>query len=368
MIGARERGIYKTVTYLYIIKYIENLIEMAKEKMQSKDVGVADFAGYLIDFIMKLFSIIFKGKEISRRGAHALALFILTISILYPNTIFPNDIDGFIKIYGVSSIFFSYFLIDALQNFDKINRILRRFQQKTDLAYEDIINNVVTGNQVENLLNTISFNCNQLKNIINHLKANNQFTRLAQHNLLLKSNDFTIDTDDYIQQLLIGDEVNGINEKWDSLAICTYIEIKKSKLSDSFLKKMYERYKDDPSIVFSMGRFQHCPHFVGVGDLNKRLLLAGRKVPSVKLQKVIMNVLRIVIFVILLVPIVQFLPVIEDVEMLYVIGLSVFFVIGNLVLDWLNVELIKMGVKKSMQTQKIDMVIINIDKFMSDIT
>ena len=118
---------------------------MNKEKIQNKDVFVADFAGYLIDFIMKLFRIIFKGKEISRQGAHAFALFILTVSILYPNTTFPDNLIGFLKIYGVSFLFFSYFMIDALQNFDRIDRILRKFQQKTDLAYEDIINDVVTG-------------------------------------------------------------------------------------------------------------------------------------------------------------------------------------------------------------------------------
>lgn len=338
---------------------------MVKEKMQRKDVFVADFAEYLIDFIMKSFSIIFKGKEISRKGANALALFILTITILYPNTTFPNNIGDFIKIYGVSSIFLIYFLVDVLQNVDKINRILRKFQQKTDLAYEDIMNNTVTGDEVENLLNSISFNCNQLENIIHHLRANNQFTRLAQYNLLLKSNDFTIDTDNYIQQLLVEDEVNGENEKWDSLAICTYIRIKKLKLSESFSKKIYEKYKDEPSIVFCMGRFLH---IIDVEGSNKRLLLAGNKMPFIRLQRIIMGIYKILIVVPLALSVFQLALLGNNEYQLYAVLSVVFFAIGVSAINWLRVELIKFRIKKSFKYQNINPDDINFDKLIYDLT
>lgn len=356
------------------------MIKMNKEKIQNKDVFVADFAGYLIDFIMKLFRIIFKGKEISRQGAHAFALFILTVSILYPNTTFPDNLIGFLKIYGVSFLFFSYFMIDALQNFDRIDRILRKFQQKTDLAYEDIINDVVTGDELANLLNSTSFSCEQLKEIINHLEENNQFTRLAQYNLLLRSNDFTIKTDNYIQELLTKHEENKENEEneeknkddeknkdgsFDSLAICTYVENKKFKLNDSIIKNFYEIYINEPSVIFTIGRYHH---YIDVDDFNKKYLTAGKNIRRNTTQKIFIALLKIFVIVPLIWSSIQMLPVAETEDLKYTIISLVVFIIGAFSIEWINTKLNVSRIKKSLKNQKIDISTINIEKFIDDVT
>ena len=338
---------------------------MTKEKIQNKDVFVADFAGYLIDFIMKLFRISFKGKEISRQGAHAFALFILTVSILYPNTTFPDNLFGFLKLYGISFLFFSYFMVDALQNFDRIDRILRKFQQKTDLAYEDIINDVVTGDELANLLNSTAFSCEQLKEIIQHLEENNQFTRLAQYNLLLRSNDITIKTDNYIQQLLTKDEEKNKDGSFDSQAICTYIKNKKFKLNDSIIKNFYQKYINEPSVIFTIGRYHH---YIDIDDFNNKYLIAGKNIRRNTTQKIFIIVLKIFIIIPLIWYSIQMLPVAETEDLKYTIISMVVFMIGAFSIDWINTKLNISRIKKSLKNQKIDISTINIEKFIDDVT
>ena len=153
-----------------------------EEKRTNKDDFVADPVEYLVDLIINLFRILFKDKELSRKGVNALLLCVLTALLIRKHTESPMSIYGVISLYWIPLIFLSYFLIDALQNIDRINKIFRKLQQKTDVAYEDIMDDKVANYNVEYYLGSISFKTEQIKNIINPMiifqKGDNQLSKM----------------------------------------------------------------------------------------------------------------------------------------------------------------------------------------------
>ena len=332
-----------------------------EEKNTYKDVFVSDIAGYFINLIMNLFSIIFKGKEISRKGAHAFALSILTASTLIPNTTFPTNVMGFIKMYIIPLVFLSYFIIDVLQNFDWFDRFLKKIQGKNDLACEDIKSDIVTSNDVENLLYSISFTCEQLKEIVLYLRKNNQFTRTAQYYLLTKSKKFSIKTDNYIKQSLKIDA-------WDSLAVCIYLKRKRFNLSDDFIKELYVKYKYEPTVVFNIGQYHH---FLVTDDLNKKFLLAGKNMrwytPSI--FKTIVILYLIVIMSPFIWVFFNYPPPYNSInEMLYPMISLFIFAVGLYLTERSKYELHDFLIKKSLKNQDIDLSTINLSKFLDEVT
>ena len=329
--------------------------------VKKKDVLISDFPGYLIDLIMNLFKIVFKGKEISKKGSIAFSLFLLTASLLYKNTTFPESIIDIIKLYSWPLIFFSYFMVDALQNFDSFSRLLRKIQQKTNLAYEDIINNKCTASEIENLLYSSSFTCEQLRDIISYLRQNNQFTRSGQYNLLLKSSDFKTNTDNYIQHSLIKKD-----DDWDSLAVCTYIKHKKFNLNRDFIINLFDKYGNDLAVAFTIGRYQH---FAEAEGLKNDLLLAGKNTHKGSSQKIIISLLKIfgvvpIIWVLLNYPI----PITAFDGIIYLALSAIFIPVWLNFSNWGDDKLNETRVKKSLKEQNINLSTIDINKFLEDIS
>ena len=331
------------------------------ENVKKKDVNIPDFSSLFIDLIRNLFKIIFKGKEISEKGAIALSLFVLTFSLLYNNTTFPDNIIDIIKLYSWPSLFFIYFIVNVSQNFEYFSRLLRKIQQKTNLAYEDIINDKCTASEVEDLLYSSSFTCEQLRGIISHLRQNNQFTRSGQYNLLLKSSDFKINTDNYIQHSLIKKD-----DDWDSLAVCTYIKHKKFNLNRDFIINLFDKYGNDLAVAFTIGRYQH---FAEAEGLKNDLLLAGKNTHKGSSQKIIISLLKIfgvvpIIWVLLNYPI----PITAFDGIIY-LALSVIFIpVWLNFSNWGDDKLNETRVKKSLKEQNINLSTIDINKFLEDIS
>ena len=312
-----------------------------EEKKNNKDVFVADAVEYLVDLIINLFGILFKGGELSRKGVNTLLLFFLTAFLIQKHTELPMSIKGVISLYWIPLIFLSYFLIDALQNIDRINKIFRKLQQKTDVAYEDIMYDKVANDNVENYLGSISFETEQIKNIINHLREHNQFTRYAQYTLLLRSSKFSSKTDGLIQESLI-------KEGWDPVAICIYVKQKRFNLDDSFIKKLSEKYNNEPGVIFNIGRYQH---FMNVADINKKYLNAGQNLRS---STKLFNFLYLSFLAApFLYAIIYLKAPFDEKEVVLLWIISTFLVIGVLLFNWVSMQIVKFRVKKSLKKENM---------------
>lgn len=205
---------------------------MGKENI----ISVSGPVSYLVDLIIQISKTITKGRGLSKNGVNALLLFLLTAGLLFTHTEMPITYSGILKLYSVPLIFLIYFIVDLGKNIEKVNRFFKRLQQRTEFTYDNIMNG--------------TFSFEQIKNIIEKLVNDGQFTPNVQNNLLRNEEIYRIDTLPYIKESLV-------NIDWAPSAVCIFLSKMSKNLPKEYLDKLIKKYDGHPSVLVALGYFHH---------------------------------------------------------------------------------------------------------------
>jgi len=236
-----------------VIRIAEEKARKRKERFPSKekirqDPSFADVASFLVGLISRVFFSI-TGKELQEDAEKAFAYFLVFFSLIIGIVGWPKNLSDLMHIYwGAPLVFLLYSVFVAGQNWKQINRFFKKFQQRTELAFIDIIEDRVHHDDLEILLSTMSFNLDQIEEIIEHLKKRDQFTPNAQCSLLSNKKVYGTEIFPFIKDSLI-------SEDWESSAICIFLIESEGRLDEEYIKKLIEKYKGRKSIIFCVGRY-----------------------------------------------------------------------------------------------------------------
>lgn len=203
---------------------------------------------YVSDLIIQISKSL--GKGLSQKGINCLFLFLLTGGLLYAHTVFPNTLIGFLKLYFIPLIFFSFFIIDLLKNVTFVNNWFMKTFRKSDFACYTIINESISLYELENYLQYKAFNHQQLKDIVEYLIKKDQFSPSCQAKLMRNRALYEVESTHYIKESLL---------KYDftTQAVCIFLKNMKMRLDSKYLEKLIEKYDNYPSVLFSIGKYHN---------------------------------------------------------------------------------------------------------------
>lgn len=243
-------------------------IILKPKPMEEKIVGISDSISYLTELIFQLSKYVTK-RGLSKNGVYALELFFLTGGLLLTNTQMPTTLMGILKIYSFPLLFFLYFFMDLARNIDGINIFFRKLGQKTEFIYQNIIDGNINYEDLELNLSDLNFSYKQITDIIKKLVDSEQFTPNAQNRLLQNRAIYRIDTlplikDSFINPITFNNILtedsdaigtNSINIKWTPSAVCIFLSKMPNNLTNEYLDKLREKYREHPSVLIAIGHF-----------------------------------------------------------------------------------------------------------------
>lgn len=301
---------------------------------------ITDPITYLVELIIQISKNVTKGRGLSRRGVNALFLFLLTGILLYFNTDMPTKFVDILKLYYIPLFFLIYFIYDLTKNIQKIDRFWRRLFQKTEFAYNNIIEGDITHGDLEFYLLTIPFSSEQIETILTRLIENKQLSPKAQTNLFKNNKIYRVDTLPFLKYSLI-------NFHWVPSAVCSFLKNTRENLQQEFLDELIEKYGQNPSVSFAFGQFHSYTkdnsniYFKMGYEFKYRTVL-------IKIFKFLMLILLILFSFVGLI----FLIIPSDLQITiskYVIILGILIIIAGISLDYVRENHFKWAIKKHLK-------------------
>ncbi|AKB50904.1 hypothetical protein MSBRW_1651 [Methanosarcina barkeri str. Wiesmoor] len=224
----------------------QNIVDKRSSQNVDNKYIDTDPISYITDLIIQISKNITKGHGLSKKGVNSLFLFLLTGSLLYQYTQFPQTLIQFFKIYAVPLIFLFYSFIDILKNVPFVNTLYVAIFKESDFICTAITNNAVSLDDLERYLLSMFFTPQQFIDIIEYLIKNNQFSPKCQVNLVKNVSLYEIESINYIKDLML-------NFNFTSQAICIFLSKMQTRLDFNYLDKLTEKYREFPTVLFLAG-------------------------------------------------------------------------------------------------------------------